>query len=163
MQTVFIHDSPTAVAVNTGEKKKSVYLLRVRTRLVVILRLPQYSGGWLSGSGRRRACSVNDMLTTLGWPSLKHRRSKARLVNFHEFHHEFITIGAKVLPLAGEPAMPTLSLIPSTQMSHPPPPPPPNTITDCNDLTEDVASALSGLFDHVFQNSCPKIRPIPHR
>ena len=87
VQTVFIRDSPTAVAVNTGEKKKSVYLLRVRTRLVVILTLPQYSGGWLSGSGRHRACSVNDMLTTPGWPSLKHRRSKARLVNFYEFHH----------------------------------------------------------------------------
>ena len=106
----------------------------------------------------RRTSSVDDMLTALGWSSLKSRCGGARLSNFYRFHHGLIPMNSKCRPNQK-------ATVRGPCHTHPLSYPVPccwidyrkfsflNTITVWNNLLKDVATAP---FLLVFQSQLSK-------
>jgi hypothetical protein len=97
----------------------------------------------------RRTSSVDDMLSSLDWPSLQSRRRRARLALFFKFHYGSVIIDSKYSPTqqptARRPRR-THSLtypVPSCRTDYRKYSFFPNTVMDWNKLPEDVASAPS--------------------
>ena len=107
----------------------------------------------------RRTSSVSDMLLTLGWPTLQHRRRNARLTNFYKFHHGSIAIDTKHRPVfqpttrRTRRAHPLMYPVPSCRTDYRKFSFSPHTIRDWNDLSEAVASAPTV---ESFQSKLPK-------
>ena len=58
---------------------------------------------WVSNR-HRKTSSVGEMLETLQWPSLKHRRKQSRLSTFYKFHTGSIVINSKTAPKIKPPS-----------------------------------------------------------
>ena len=109
----------------------------------------QQKAAWWTPQRCCRISNVNNMLTTLGWPSLQHRCRKARLVNtrwLSQYHKSpsFPYLSSVVLTTGSSPFSPTQSRIEMTSLRrmwllHPP----------------------LRLFVHVFQNQYLWSRPCP--
>ena len=62
----------------------------------------QQKAAWWTPQRCCKISSVNNMLTTLGWPYLQHRCRKARLVNFYKFHHHHGSIATDTKWIPGD-------------------------------------------------------------
>ncbi len=79
-----------------------LYLAPDNINLINRLESVQQKAAWWTPQRCCRISSVNNMLTTLGWPYLQHRCRKARLVNFYKFHHHHGSIATDTKWIPGD-------------------------------------------------------------